>query len=104
MKKLIVPCLSLSFLLLAGCGILKPYQPDVQQGNVVSEADVAKLKPGMSKDQVSNLLGTPVLDNAFNTNHWAYVYTFQHDGGVITKKNLDVYFNNNRVTRIVNGD
>lgn len=103
MKKLIVSCLTLSFLLSAGCGVLKPYQPDVQQGNVVSEAEVTKLKAGMSKEQVSNLLGQPVLDNAFDNNHWAYVYTFQHDGGVISKKSLDIYFANSRVTRIVNG-
>jgi len=40
------------------------------------------------------------LANPFDENHWAYVYTFQHNGGVISRKTLDIYFQNGRVSRI----
>lgn len=90
--------------LLAGClllgGCIRLYQPDIQQGNVVTPAMRSQLHLGMSKDQVVGALGNPVLTNLFNDNHWPYVYTYQHSGGKITKKQLDLYFQNDRLVRI----
>jgi outer membrane protein assembly factor BamE len=103
MRKLIIACLSLNFILLTGCGLqlIRPYQPDIQQGNVISEQMAESVRPGMSKEQVRNNLGTPVLVNAFDDNHWGYAYTFQHNGREIIRKNIDVYFQNGRVSRVV---
>lgn len=100
MRKLIVPSLCLTIFLLAGCSWFHPYQPNIQQGNLISPSMVERIKPGMTKQQVENTLGQPVLSNIFNDNHWAYVYTFQHNGGVIIRKNLDIYFRDNRVSHI----
>jgi len=99
MRKLIIASLFINFLLLAGC-LIHPYQPDVQQGNLISPSMMDNVKPGMSKDQVRNTLGNPLLSNTFDNNHWGYVYTFQHNGGIITRKNFDIYFQNGRVSRI----
>ncbi len=100
MRKLIVPCLMLSFMVLTACTWIHPYQPNVQQGNLITAEMVDRVKPGMSKEQVVNALGEPLLSNIFNDNRWAYVYTFQRNGGVIQRKNVDVYFSNGRVVRV----
>ncbi|MFT3741715.1 MAG: outer membrane protein assembly factor BamE [Gammaproteobacteria bacterium] len=88
---------------LSGCYMLHPYQPDIQQGNVLTPRMVELVRPGMSKDTVENILGTPVLINPYDDNHWAYVYTYQHRGQTIHKKQLDLYFSNGRLVRMMQG-
>ncbi len=100
MQKIIITLLSILCLSLSSCSLLTPYQPDVQQGNIVTPAMVSSLKPGMSKDEVLSIMGQSVLENVFTNNHWAYVYTFQHSGGKILKKRLDLYFQNNRLVHM----
>ena len=57
-------------LLLAGC----VYRVDVQQGNLLDETDVQAVQPGMSRNQVRFLLGTPVVDDPFHQERWDYMY------------------------------
>ncbi|HVV67555.1 MAG TPA: outer membrane protein assembly factor BamE [Gammaproteobacteria bacterium] len=99
MRKLLITFLCLTCCLLNAC-FLRPYQPNIQQGNILTPRQVQQVHLGMSKDSVAELLGTPVLDNTFDDNHWPYVYTFQRNGGPITKKQLDLYFRNDRLVRI----
>jgi len=58
----------------SGCSQFGVYRLDVQQGNLVTQEQVAKVKPGMSRLEVRNVLGTPLLQDAFNGNRWDYVY------------------------------
>ena len=41
---------------------------------------VSQLKPGLTKDQVRFVLGTPMLMDMFHANRWDYVYRFQKGG------------------------
>ena len=85
MKRLIF-CALLPITLLSGCssvsdhipGWLKPYTPDVHQGNVVTSEMVDALHEGMTKNQVIFLLGTPALRNLFHKEQWNYVYYLKH--------------------------
>lgn len=58
--------------LLAGCSsvyvpsFIQVYQPDIQQGNIIEEAQVERLHEGMSQAEVRNLLGTPSLNDIFH--------------------------------------
>jgi outer membrane protein assembly factor BamE len=74
--------LALLALLLAGLAAcsLKPYRIDIQQGNVVSHEQVAQLKPGMTKEQVRFLLGTPLLVDIFHQQRWDFVYRYEKGG------------------------
>jgi len=76
---------------------------DVQQGNLISRRDAQQLKLGMSKQQVVNLLGNPVLNDPFSTDRWTYVYTFKKGRGKMTKKSMTLYFTASRLTHIVGG-
>jgi outer membrane protein assembly factor BamE len=70
MRSLLVSaCLAL---LLGGC--LSVYKVEVQQGNVVSQDMIAKLKPGMTRSQVRFVLGTPLITDTFHPDRWDYYY------------------------------
>lgn len=83
---------------LAGCGVI--YRPDVQQGSLLSKPIVDQLKPGMSKRQVSLLLGTPPITSPFDTDRWDYVSSIQRRGGKMSTKNLSLTFENDALARI----
>ncbi len=58
--------------LLSGC--LSVYKVEVQQGNVVTQEMVDKLKPGMSRSQVRFVMGTPLVIDPFHPDRWDYYY------------------------------
>jgi len=64
-----------AILMLAACSQFGVYRLDIQQGNLVTQDQLAKVKPGMSRLDVRNLLGTPLLQDAFNGNRWDYSYS-----------------------------
>ena len=68
------------------------YKIDVPQGNVVTQEAVDKLKPGMTKEQVAFVLGTPMLQDTFNADRWDYLYTLQEGKGEYIRKEFSVYF------------
>jgi outer membrane protein assembly factor BamE len=82
---------------LGGCGAI--YKPDVQQGNLLDAKNVQQLKPGMSKQQVLELLGTPSVSSPFAQNRWDYVATLQRRGGKVLERTLTLYFNNDTLVR-----
>lgn len=101
MKKLILFLMVISCVgLLAGC-FLRPYVATVQQGNELTQSQVAHLRIGMSKKAVRSVLGAPVLQNAFNDNYWTYISTKQINGGKIAKRKLVLHFKHDRLVRIV---
>lgn len=70
MRSLLIPaCLAL---LLGGC--LSVYKVEVQQGNVISQDMIDRLKPGMTRSQVRFVLGTPLVTDSFHPNRWDYYY------------------------------
>ena len=56
------------------------YKIDIVQGNFVSREQAAALKPGMSRAQVRDILGTPLLTSVFHADRWDYVFTFKRQG------------------------
>lgn len=79
---------------------LSPYRIDVRQGNFVSQDMVARLKPGMTRDQVRFVLGTPLVSDVFHSNRWDYVYSFQPGRGEAQTRRLIVYFENDKLARV----
>lgn len=93
-------------LVLAGCEtartwvppIVQPYRPDVQQGNVVTREMVEQLRPGMSREQVRFLLGTPLLTSVFHQDRWDYIYRLKRGkGSEVQMRRLTVLFKDNRM-------
>jgi outer membrane protein assembly factor BamE len=85
-------------------GFLRPYRPDIQQGNFVSREMISQLREGMTQDQVRFILGTPLLTDVFHANRWDYPFRIRKGNGETTSSRVTLYFDNNRLTRIVGGD
>ncbi|WHZ10119.1 MAG: Outer membrane beta-barrel assembly protein BamE [Burkholderiaceae bacterium] len=75
-------------------GILTPYRVEVVQGNFVSKEQVDALRPGMSREQVRNILGTPLLTDMFHADRWDYVFTIRREGVAPQTRKLTVFFKN----------
>ena len=75
---------------LAGCqslqssdsflGFITPYRVEVVQGNVITSEQVALAKPGLTRAQVRDVLGSPLLADPFHTDRWDYVFTIRRQG------------------------
>ncbi|MCX7172633.1 MAG: outer membrane protein assembly factor BamE [Proteobacteria bacterium] len=105
MKRIIVLVLP-SLVALAGCSsmpdtasLLTPYRINVRQGNFVTPAMVAQLKPGQTRDQVRFILGTPLVADPFHADRWDYIYRFQPGHGEVQQRRLAVYFAEGKLTR-----
>lgn len=87
----------LALLLLGACSsvprIVSEYRIDVQQGNVLTQDMVAQLRPGLTRDQVRFLLGTPLLIDMFHSDRWDYVYRLQKGATQTTEtRRFTVFF------------
>lgn len=80
--------------------LVTPYKIDIQQGNVVSQEAVSKLKPGMTKSQVRFIMGTPLVTDAFHANRWDYVYRYQKDGKVTEERKVALIFEGDALKRV----
>jgi outer membrane protein assembly factor BamE len=75
MRKTLMLLLLTTLVATAGCGIV--YHAPVYQGNLLESKNVEQLKPGMSKQDVLALLGTPSVADPFHAQRWDYVATEQ---------------------------
>ena len=55
--------------------VLKPYRPDMVQGNFISKEQLEKVKLGMDREEVKVVLGTPLITSVMHPNRWDYVDT-----------------------------
>ena len=97
-----IPVLLLT-LLLGACGSLSPHRIEIQQGNYVTQDMVAQLKPGMTRDQVRFVLGTPLVADIFHGNRWDYVYWREDARGNREQRRVAVFFEDDKLQR-VDGD
>ena len=97
-------------ILASGCGAippctrgvltsLMPYEVEIVQGNVVTAEQVAMLRPGLSREQVRELLGTPLLTDMFHAGRWDYVFTVHRQGIADQRRRLAVFFQDGRLDR-----
>lgn len=73
-------------------GSIAPYKMEVVQGNFVSREQVAALRPGISRMQVRDILGTPLVTSVFHADRWDYVFTIKREGVQSQVRRLAVFF------------
>ena len=86
-------------LLVAGC-MLVPHKIDIQQGNYIDQAMVAKLKPEMTRSQVRFILGTPLIADPFHPYRWDYVYLTGKANNVHTQHKITVVFDGDKLKHV----
>lgn len=72
--------------------VVTPHRAEVVQGNFVSREQVQLLRPGMTRTQVRELLGTPLLTSLFHQDRWDYVFTLRRNDEVMVSRRLTVFF------------
>lgn len=99
-----------AFFMLAGCsrfnratqsmaGALTMYKPEVVQGNFISSEQVQALRPGMTRVQVRDTLGTPLTTSIFHADRWDYVFTMKRVRVEQQKYRLTVFFKGDELDR-----
>lgn len=90
----------LALVLFLSLGACQMHKIDIQQGNVISESEVAQLAPGMTRREVRYILGTPLVVDPFHQNRWDYFYSLDRRGEELVKRRITVVFENDVVNRI----
>lgn len=96
--------------LLSGCeslqrtdsfmGVITPYRIDIVQGNAITKEQAALVKPGMSRLQVREILGTPLLTDPFHAQRWDYLFTLRRPGTPLQRRSVIVTFDGDGVKSI----
>lgn len=89
-----------STLALSGCFLLPVHKQNVQQGNIITAGMLQAIRPGMSKEQVQFIMGTPILENPFNPNRIDYLYYYKPGYGKTSTRHVVLYFSGDRLTGI----
>ncbi|MAA71533.1 MAG: cell envelope protein SmpA [Bermanella sp.] len=76
---------------LSACS-MQVYKLNVQQGNIVTQDMLDKLKPGMNKGQVAYIMGNPVLKDTFSTQFWDYTYRTERREDEVKSYHIRVHF------------
>jgi outer membrane protein assembly factor BamE len=79
---------------------IAPYKPDVIQGNVVTTEQITQVKPGMTRAQVKEILGSPLITDPFHADRWDYVFTLRRQGFDDQQRAFAVLFDKDEVLKI----
>ena len=91
------------FCVVAGCGsnfgFPGVYRINVEQGNVVNEEMVEKLRPGLNKRQVRYIMGTPLIEDSFHDDRWDYRYLLRNGNETLAETRLTLWFDGDELAR-----
>ena len=103
-------CTLLGACLLSGCeslqrtdslfGLITPYRIDIVQGNAITQEQAEKVKPGVSRLQVRDALGTPLMADPFHADRWDYIFTLRRPGAEAQRRSVVVFFEGDVVKSI----
>ena len=102
MKPHNVDCAFVASLMLTGCeslqrtdsflGFITPYRIDIVQGNAITKEQAALIKPGLTRLQVRDVLGTPLVADPFHANRWDYIFTLRRPNTDVQRRSVVVTF------------
>lgn len=73
-------------------GLITPYRIEVVQGNVITKEMAAAVKLGMSRAEVRDVLGSPLLADIFHVDRWDYVFTIRRQGTAYQQRRATALF------------
>ena len=102
MKKLLIIITCLASLILAGCSerFHIVHKIDVQQGNVVTQDRVDQLEPGMTRNQVQYIMGSPIVVDVFHQGRWDYLYVKRNGPDVLNESKITVVFEGDNLSAV----
>ena len=101
-RLLLLTCALVAGPLLTGCeslqrtdsflGFITPYRIDIVQGNAITKEQAALIQPGLTRLQVRDVLGTPLVADPFHANRWDYIFTLRRPGTEVQRRSVVVIF------------
>lgn len=86
--------LSVALTVVSGCSYVGVYKRDIPQGNLVTQEMVSQLQPGMTQEQVTYVMGRPLLEAPFDARQWDYVYRLDKAYGGVEQRRVTLTFDN----------
>ena len=80
----------------------KSYKIPIEQGSLLNQKNLDRLKIGLSREQVKFLLGSPTISDAFHSEQWDYIFYDRKGNSFTTPKKITIIFANERVREIYN--
>ncbi|WP_249975349.1 outer membrane protein assembly factor BamE [Vreelandella olivaria] len=84
--------LSVALTVVSGCSYVGVYKRDIPQGNLVTQEMVSQLQPGMTQEQVTYVMGRPLLEAPFDSRQWDYVYRLDKAYGGVEQRRVTLTF------------
>jgi outer membrane protein assembly factor BamE len=84
-------------------GLITPYKVEIVQGNVVTQEQVDRIRTGMSRPQVRDILGSPLLADVFHADRRDYVFTIRRQGTEPQRRNVVALFDGERLKSLDTG-
>lgn len=81
-------------------GVVTPYRIEIVQGNVVTSEQVALVRPGMRREQVRDILGSPMLTSPFHEQRWDYVFTIRRQDAQPQQRSVVAHFKGDLLERL----
>ena len=81
-------------------GVITPYRIDIVQGNAVTKEQMALIRPGLTRLQVRDVLGTPLIADPFHAQRWDYLFTLRRPGAEPQRRHVVVHFEGDAVARV----
>jgi outer membrane protein assembly factor BamE len=103
MKKLLIIVACIASLNIAACSSSRfhlVHKIDIQQGNVVTREMLDQLEPGMNRNQVQFVMGSPMVVDVFHQNRWDYVYYFKPGYRPAEETRISLFFEDDLLARI----
>jgi outer membrane protein assembly factor BamE len=79
---------------------LQPYRVDIVQGNVITSEQAQAVRPGMTRQQVRAVLGSPMLADPFHADRWDYIFTIRREGTPPQRRNVVAWFSGDVLERL----
>jgi outer membrane protein assembly factor BamE len=71
---------------------ITPYRVEVVQGNVVTKEQIERIKPGLTRSQVRDVMGSPLLTDPFHADRWDYVFSIRRQGAQPQERSVVLRF------------
>ena len=73
-------------------GLITPYRMEIVQGNVITREQMEKVSVGMTRRQVRDLLGSPLVTDIFHVDRWDYLFTIRRQGAEPQRRAITLMF------------
>ena len=81
-------------------GMITPYRIDIVQGNAVTREQIAQVRPGLSRAQVRDILGSPMISDAFHADRWDYMFTLRRPGTEPVRRHVVAHFQGDTLKKL----